>query len=197
MERTAQATAGEDGKRRCPWSGTTPHMIAYHDEEWGVPVHDDDVLFEFLILEGAQAGLSWATILGRRDGYRRALHGFDAARIAKYGARDVARLMGDAGIIRNRLKVEATIGNARALLELREERTLAEHLWSFVDGEPVRNRFRTAGEVPVSTAASDAMSKDLKKRGFKFVGTTILYAFMQAVGMTNDHLTSCFRHGEV
>lgn len=172
-------------------------MIAYHDDEWGVPVHDDDVLFEILILEGAQAGLSWATILGRRDGYRKALHGFDAARIAKYGARDVARLMADPGIIRNRLKVEATIGNARAFLALREERTLAEHLWSFVDGEPVRNRFRTVGEVPVSTAASDAMSKDLKKRGFKFVGTTILYAFMQAVGMTNDHLVSCFRHGEV
>lgn len=172
-------------------------MIAYHDEEWGVPVHDDRVLFELLILEGAQAGLSWATILGRRDGYRSALHGFDAARIARYGARDVARLMADPGIIRNRLKVAATIGNARAFLALREERTFAEHLWSFVDGKPIRNRFRSGSEVPASTAVSDAMSKDLKKRGFKFVGTTILYAFMQAVGMTNDHLVSCFRHGEV
>jgi len=172
-------------------------MIAYHDEEWGVPVRDDDVLFEFLILEGAQAGLSWATILGRREGYRKALHGFDAARIARYGTRDVARLMADPGIIRNRLKVEATIGNARAFLELREHTTLADHLWSFVDGKPLRNRLQSVGDVPVSTAISDAMSKDLKKRGFKFVGTTILYAFMQAVGMTNDHLVSCFRHDEV
>jgi len=197
VERAARATVGEDGKRRCPWSGTAPHMVAYHDDEWGVPAHDDGVLFELLILEGAQAGLSWATILGRRDGYRRALHGFDPERIARYGARDVARLMADPGIVRNRLKVEATIGNARAFLALREERTLAEHLWSFVDGEPLRPRFRTVGDVPVSTPASDALSKDLKKRGFKFVGTTICYAFMQAVGMTNDHLVTCFRHDEV
>jgi DNA-3-methyladenine glycosylase I len=169
-------------------------MIAYHDHEWGVPLRDDDVLFELLILEGAQAGLSWATILARRDGYRRALHGFNAARIARYGARDVARLMGDPGIIRNRLKIEATIGNARAFLALREQGTFADHVWSFVGGEPIQNRFRTGAEVPTSTPESDAMSRDLKKRGFKFVGTTICYAFMQAVGMTNDHLVGCFRH---
>lgn len=192
-----QATRGDDGRKRCPWAGTAPHMIAYHDDEWGVPVRDDAILFELLILEGAQAGLSWATILGRREGYRNALHGFDATRIARYGARDTARLMADPGIIRNRLKVAATIGNARAFLTLREQGSFADHLWSFVGGSPVRNRFRTVGDVPVSTPASDAMSRDLKKRGFKFVGTTICYAFMQAVGMTNDHLVSCFRHREV
>lgn len=198
MGRIEKRPEAGDGRKRCPWAGSTPHMVAYHDEEWGVPLRDERGLFEFLILEGAQAGLSWATILARRDGYRRALHGFDAERIARYGARDEERLLADAGIIRNRAKVAATIGNARAYLRVREEQgSFATYLWSFVDGEPVRNRFRGVGDVPVSTPASDAMSKDLKKRGFKFVGTTICYALMQATGMVNDHLVSCFRHGEV
>ncbi|MBY0277932.1 DNA-3-methyladenine glycosylase I [Candidatus Binatia bacterium] len=195
MEHRVEA---DDGRTRCPWAGSAPHMVAYHDEEWGVPLRDERGLFEFLILEGAQAGLSWATILARRDGYRRALHGFDAARIARYGARDEARLLADPGIIRNRAKVAATIGNARAFLEVQETQgSFATYLWSFVDGEPVRNRFRSVRDVPVSTPQSDAMSKDLKKRGFKFVGTTICYALMQATGMVNDHLVACFRHGEV
>ena len=183
--------------KRCPWPKTDLD-IAYHDTEWGVPLHDDRALFELLILEGAQAGLSWSTILGRREGYRRALHGFDAARIARYGARDVARLLADPGIIRNRLKVAATIVNARSFLEVQAaEGSFATYLWRFVDGRPVRNRFKSAAEVPASTAQSDALSRDLKKRGFKFVGTTICYAMMQAVGMVNDHLVGCFRHREV
>ena len=198
MGRIENRPEAGDGRKRCPWAGSAAHMVAYHDEEWGVPLHDERGLFEFLILEGAQAGLSWATILARREGYRRALHGFDAERIARYGARDEARLLADAGIIRNRAKVAATIGNARAYQRVREEQgSFATYLWSFVDGEPVRNRFRGVGDVPVSTPQSDAMSKDLKKRGFKFVGTTICYALMQATGMVNDHLVSCFRHGEV
>ena len=198
MGRIEHRPEAGDGRKRCPWAGSAPHMVAYHDEEWGVPLRDERGLFEFLILEGAQAGLSWATILARRDGYRRALHGFDVTRIARYGARDEARLLADAGIIRNRAKVAATIGNARAYLRVQEEQgSFATYLWSFVDGEPVRNRFRSVGDVPVSTPQSDAMSKDLKKRGFKFVGTTICYALMQATGMVNDHLVSCFRHGEV
>jgi DNA-3-methyladenine glycosylase I len=173
-------------------------MLAYHDREWGVPLRDDRALFELLILEGAQAGLSWATILARRDGYRRALHGFDPERIARYGARDVARLLADPGIIRNRLKVEATIGNARAFLALRAETgSFSRHLWSFTGGEPIVHRFRAGRDVPAHTTESDAMSRDLKRRGFKFVGTTICYAFMQAGGMVNDHLVSCFRHREV
>jgi DNA-3-methyladenine glycosylase I len=196
--RTEQRPEADDGRRRCPWAGSAPHMVAYHDHEWGVPLRDDRALFEFVILEGAQAGLSWATILARRDGYRRALHGFDAERIARYGARDTARLLADPGIIRNRAKVAATIENARAYLRVREEHgSFAEHVWSFVDGAPVRNRFRRSADVPASTAQSDALSRDLKKRGFKFVGTTICYAFMQAVGMVNDHLVTCFRHDEV
>jgi len=195
MARPARA---DDPRPRCPWAGTTEPMIAYHDREWGVPRRDDAGLFEFLILEGAQAGLSWATILGRREGYRRALHGFDVERVARYGPRDVARLMADPGIVRNRLKVEATIANARAVLALREEKgSLAVHLWGFVGDAPLRHRFRQASEVPAHTAESDAMSKDLKRRGFKFVGTTICYALMQAVGLVNDHLVSCFRHDEV
>ena len=198
MGRIERRPEAGDGRRRCPWAGSAPHMVAYHDEEWGVPLRDDRGLFELLILEGAQAGLSWATILARRDGYRRALHGFDVERIARYGARDEARLLADPGIVRNRAKIAATVGNARAFLRVVEEQgSFAPYLWSFVGGEPVRNRFRSVGDVPVSTAQSDAMSKDLKKRGFKFVGTTICYAFMQATGMVNDHLVSCFRHGEV
>ncbi len=194
----AKSAAGGDGRTRCPWAGTTEAMIAYHDREWGVPVRDDRRLFELLILEGAQAGLSWSTILARREGYRRALHGFDPERIARYGARDRARLLADPGIIRNRLKVEAAIINARCTLEVQEEMgSLADFLWSFVGGKPIVHRFESASEVPAHTPESDAMSRALARRGFKFVGTTICYAFMQATGMVNDHLVGCFRHREV
>jgi DNA-3-methyladenine glycosylase I len=187
-----------DGRKRCAWSLGSPEYLRYHDEEWGVPVHDDRVLFEFLILEGAQAGLSWSTILAKRENYRRAFDGFDAARIARYGARDVARLMGDGGIVRNRLKIRATIENARAMLAVRERYgSLDAYLWRFVDGRPLQNRRRTPRQVPARTAVSDALSKDLQNHGFRFVGSTICYAFMQAVGMVNDHLVTCFRHREV
>ncbi len=178
---------------RCPWA-TTEAAIVYHDEEWGVPVHDDRVLFEFLILEGAQAGLSWNTILKKRENYRKAFDGFRAEKIARYGAREVKRLLADAGIVRNRLKVAATIQNAQALLVLRKKMTFDDYLWSFVGGEPRQNRWRTTAQVPARTAGSDAMSRDLLKRGFKFVGSTICYALMQATGMVNDHLVSCPRH---
>ncbi|HEY8514680.1 MAG TPA: DNA-3-methyladenine glycosylase I [Candidatus Binatia bacterium] len=188
----------QDGRKRCPWAERSPHELAYHDEEWGVPVRDDRRLFEFLILEGAQAGLSWSTILGRRDGYRRAFAGFDPARVARFGSKDVERLLADPGIIRNRLKVEAAIVNARAFLEVQGEHgSFARYLWGFVDGKPIVNRFRAMSEVPASTEVSDALSRDLRRRGFKFVGTTICYAMMQAVGMVNDHLVSCFRHREL
>jgi DNA-3-methyladenine glycosylase I len=183
--------------RRCPWAGDDPAMIAYHDEEWGVPVHDDRALFEFLILEGAQAGLSWSTILRKREGYRAAFAGFDAGRVARFGARDVERLLGDAGIVRNRLKIESTIGNARQLLALvREQGSFDRYLWGFV-GEEVsrarRRRPRRTADVPATTPVSDALSADLKRRGFRFVGSTIMYAFMQATGLVDDHLTGCFR----
>ncbi len=170
-------------------------MIRYHDEEWGVPVHDDRRLFEFLVLEGAQAGLSWRTVLARRERYREAFRGFDPATVARFGARDVARLLSDAGLIRNRLKIEAAVENARRFLAVRREfGTFDGYIWSFVGGAPVVNRFRTAAEVPAETEASRAMSRDLKKRGFRFAGPTICYAFMQAVGMVNDHVRGCFRH---
>src|SRR4030088_813305 len=179
---------------RCLWATTEPN-ITYHDEEWGVPVHDDRVLFEFLILEGAQAGLSWTTILKKRDNYRKAFDGFSAEKIARYGARDVRRLLGDAGIVRNRLKIAATIQNAKAFLAVREEfGSFDVYLWSFVGGKPIQNRWRTMAEVPARTAESDAMSRDLMRRGFKFVGATICYALMQATGMVNDHLVTCPRH---
>jgi len=181
---------------RCPWATTEP-SITYHDEEWGVPVHDDHVLFEFLILEGAQAGLSWSTILKKRENYRKAFDGFRAEKIARYGARDVKRLLNDPGIVRNRLKIAATIQNAQALLALQKETTLDAYLWSFVGGEPKPNRWRSLARVPARTTESDAMSRDLLRRGFKFVGSTICYAFMQATGMVNDHLLSCPRHDEV
>jgi DNA-3-methyladenine glycosylase I len=172
--------------------------VRYHDDEWGVPAHDDRRLFEFLILEGAQAGLSWSTILAKRENYRRAFDGFDAERIARYGAREVRRLMGDAGIVRNRLKIEAAVANARAALDVRARHgSLDAYLWRRLDGRPIQNRWRTQGRVPARTAVSDALSSDLRGDGFRFVGTTICYAFMQAVGMVNDHLTSCFRHAEV
>lgn len=181
---------------RCPWATVEP-AITYHDEEWCVPVHEDRVLFEFLILEGAQAGLSWITILKKRENYRNAFAGFDARKIARYSARDFKRLMNDPGIVRNRLKIAATIQNARALLALQKETTLDAYLWSFVDGRPKQNRWRTMAQVPARTAESDAMSRDLLRRGFKFVGSTICYALMQATGMVNDHLVSCPRHAAV
>ena len=168
---------------------------SYHDEEWGVPLHDERALFEFLVLEGAQAGLSWITILRKRENYRRAFDGFDVGQIARYGARDVARLMRDAGIVRNRLKIESAIANARAALALHEQGgSLDGLLWQFVDGRPRVNRWRTLAEVPAETPASAAMSKELKRRGFRFVGPTICYSHMQATGMVNDHLVSCPRH---
>ena len=171
-------------------------MIAYHDEEWGVPLHDDRRLFEFLILEGAQAGLSWETILQKRAAYRRAFAGFDPAKVARFGPADVRRLMGDPGIVRNRLKIESTISNARALpAVVREFGSFDAYVWHFTDGRPVTNRWSAMSQLPARTEISDAMSKDLKRRGFRFVGPTICYAFMQAVGVVNDHLVGCFRHG--
>ena len=185
--------------QRCAWAGNrSPLEIAYHDEEWGVPTHDDRRLFEMLILEGAQAGLSWATILNKREGYRRAFDGFDPEKIARYTAAKTQKLIQDAGIVRNRLKIEAAVGNARAYLELRTTgRTLSDTLWAFVDGRPIQNRWRTPDQVPASTTQSEAMSRELKRRGFKFVGSTICYAFMQAVGMVNDHTVDCFRHRQL
>ena len=183
---------------RCLWAGDDPLYVAYHDEEWGVPVHDDRRLFEMLILEGAQAGLSWITVLRRRDGYRRAFDGFDAEKIARYTARKKAALLLDEGIIRNRAKVDAAVQNARALLDLQEkEGSLDAFLWPFVGGSPRQNRWKAQGDVPPETPESKALSKELRRRGFTFVGPTICYAFMQAVGMVNDHLTGCFRHREV
>jgi len=183
-------------KTRCPWPGAQrPLYIAYHDEEWGVPVHDDRTMFEFLILEGAQAGLSWFTILSRREGYRRAYAAFDPERVARFGARDTRRLLADPGIIRNRMKVEASIKNARAFLAVQEEfGSFDAYVWRFVDGRPIQNRWTTIRQLPASTRESERLSVDLKARGFNFVGPTIVYAHMQATGMVNDHLVSCFRH---
>jgi len=182
---------------RCPWATTEP-AIAYHDEEWGVPVHDDRLLFEFLILEGAQAGLSWITILKKRENYRKAFDAFAPTKIARYGQVDVNRLLGNAGIVRNRLKIAATIQNAKGVLAVRKELgSFDTYLWSFVGGKPKQNRWRRMSDVPARTLESDAMSRDLLQRGFKFVGSTICYAFMQATGMVNDHLVSCPRHAEV
>lgn len=181
---------------RCAWVGSDPLYQSYHDNEWGVPLHDERALFEFLILEGAQAGLSWLTILKKREGYRRAFDEFDAERIACYGETDVARLLADSGIVRNRLKIAAAIGNARATLDVREEfGGLDAYFWRFVDGRPIVNTWRDISQVPASTSLSDTISKDMKKRGFKFVGSTIIYAHMQATGMVNDHTVDCFRHG--
>ena len=183
---------------RCEWCGSDPLYIAYHDEEWGVPVHDDRLLFEFLILEGAQAGLSWLTILKKRDNYRKAFHNFDYERIASYTETDVERLLADVGIVRNRLKIQSAIKNARGVLDIREEYgSLDAYLWRYVDGVAIQNAWKTLGEIPANTERSDAMSKDLKRRGFSFVGSTICYAFMQAVGIVNDHTTDCFRYREI
>ncbi len=185
-------------KKRCDWCGQDPLHVAYHDEEWGVPVHDDRRLFEMLTLEGAQAGLSWLTILRKRQGYQKAFHAFDPERIARYSEDDLNRLMADSGIVRNRLKILSAIGNARGVLRLQEEfGSLDSFLWRYVDGVPKQNVWRSLHEVPVRTSESDRMSRDLKKRGFNFVGSTICYAFMQAVGMVNDHTVDCFRHAQV
>ena len=180
--------------RPCPWP-RNPLDLAYHDEEWGVPLHDDRALFELLILEGAQAGLSWSTILAKRENYRRAFDQFDAARISRYDSRKIAALLADPGIVRNRLKIAATIANARAFLAVQKEfGSFDRYLWSFVGGRPIVNRRRGRGDVPARTPESDALSADLRKRGFKFVGSTICYAFMQAGGLVNDHLVTCPRH---
>lgn len=192
----AKKSEHKDGKARCNWAPPDDAIyVAYHDKEWGVPLHDDRLLFEFLILEGAQAGLSWSTILHKRDNYRRAFHKFDPKKVARYTRKDVARLMKDAGIVRNRLKIESAISNAEAYLAVQKEfGSFDEYIWSFVGGKPLLNRWRTRGQVPDRTEISDKMSKDLKKRGFRFVGSTICYAFMQATGMVNDHRMHCFRH---
>jgi DNA-3-methyladenine glycosylase I len=180
--------------RRCVWAKGPPN-IEYHDREWGVPVHDDRLLFEFLILEGAQAGLSWDTILKKRDNYREAFDNFDPVVVARYGARKRQSLLANAGIVRNRLKIDAAIKNAQLFLDVQKEfGTFDAYIWSFVGGRTRQNNLKSTDKVPASSAESDAMSKDLKRRGFKFVGTTICYAFMQAVGMVNDHLVDCFRH---
>jgi DNA-3-methyladenine glycosylase I len=186
-----------DGVVRCAWARTVL-SIPYHDAEWGAPVHDDRTLFEFLILEGAQAGLSWETILAKREAYRRAFDDFDAERVARYTPKKIERLLANPGIVRNRLKVESSVTNARAFLEIRREiGSFDAYIWHFVGGRPKVNRWRAMREVPARTPESDAMAKDLKRRGFRFVGTTICYAFMQATGMVNDHIVGCFRYREV
>lgn len=180
---------------RCAWCGSDPLYVAYHDTEWGVPVHDDRLLFEFLILEGAQAGLSWITILRKRPAYRSAFDRFDPNKVARYNARRIERLLQNAGIVRNRLKIESAVKNARAFLKVQEEfGSFAAYQWGFVDGVPIQGRRRSMSDIPARTPESDAMSKDLKSRGFSFVGSTIVYAHMQAVGMVNDHTVDCFRH---
>ena len=187
-----------DGKIRCGWVGDDPVYVAYHDTEWGVPDRDDRALFEKLVLDGFQAGLSWLTILRKRENFRRAFDRFDPVLIAAYGEGDVARLMGDPGIVRNRAKIEATVANARGWLAIMEgEGGFADFLWAFVDGRPRINRWKRLSDVPSETAESRAMSRELRARGFRFVGPTICYAFMQAVGMVNDHVVDCFRHEEV
>jgi DNA-3-methyladenine glycosylase I len=196
----ARPLAKPDSRPRCGWSyaGMSPEYIAYHDEEWGVPVRDDRRLFEFLILEGAQAGLSWSTILRKREGYRTSFADFDPATVARFDARMVDQLLQFPGIVRNRLKIAAAITNARCFLEVQEEfGSFAAYSWQFVGGKPIVNRWREMSQVPAKTAESDAFSKDLLRRGFKFVGSTIMYAHMQATGMVNDHVVTCFRHEEV
>jgi DNA-3-methyladenine glycosylase I len=183
---------------RCPWSGRDPMMIAYHDTEWGTPTHDDRKHFEFLVLEAAQAGLSWAIVLNKREGYRRAFKQFDPVKVARFDARMIERLTQDAGIVRNRLKIEAAVKNARAFLRVQEEfGSFDAYVWRFVGGAPKVNAWRSQGDVPATSPESDALSKDLKARGFSFVGSTVIYAHMQAVGMVNDHLVSCFRYRDV
>lgn len=184
--------------KRCEWANANPLETKHHDEEWGVPVHDDRLLFEMLILESAQSGLSWATILQKREGYLKAFNNFDAKKIARFSDKKIASLMNDTGIVRNKLKINATIENAKQFLAIQKEYGSFDHyIWSFVNGKPINNQWKTGAEVPSSSEESEAMSKDLKKRGFKFVGPTTCYAYMQAVGMVNDHLVSCFRYKEV
>lgn len=191
-------TSTANTKNRCAWCGDDPLYRAYHDEEWGVPLHDDPQLFEFLMLEGAQAGLSWITILRKRENYRRAFDQFDPETVARYDDTKLAELLTDPGIVRNRLKVQSAVANAQAFLATQEEfGSFDAYIWRFIGGETRTNHFRHLSEVPASTPESDAMAKDLKTRGFKFVGSTICYAFMQATGMVNDHVTDCFRHGQV
>ena len=183
---------------RCPWPGVDPLYVRYHDREWGVPLHNDRRLFEFLVLDGAQAGLSWITILRKRAAYRKAFAGFDIKKVAAFGARDVRRLLNDAGIVRNRQKIESAIANARATLAVRAEHgSLDRFLWSFTDGRPVVNRWTRIADVPAATDLSHTVSRELRQRGFRFVGPTIVYAFMQAAGMVNDHLVTCFRYREL
>jgi DNA-3-methyladenine glycosylase I len=185
-------------KNRCKWCGTEPLYIAYHDDVWGIPLHEDRGLFEFLVLEGAQAGLSWLTILKKRENYRKAFHGFDYEHIAGYTETDVKRLLADPGIVRNRLKIESAIKNARGVIKIQEEfGSLDAYFWAYVEGPPRQNKWKSMAELPANTEISGMMSKDLKKRGFNFVGPTICYAFMQATGMVNDHTTDCFRHAEI
>ena len=187
-----------DRRRRCPWAGNDPLYVSYHDTEWGVPIHDDRLLFEFLILEGMQAGLSWLTILRKRGNFRKAFNGFDAGRVARYDPRRIERLLTDPGIIRNRAKVEAAVGNARAFLSVVDEfGSFDSYIWRFTQGQAIVNRWKELSDLPAETAESQAMSKDLRSRGFRFVGPTICYAHMQATGMVNDHLVRCFRHREV
>jgi DNA-3-methyladenine glycosylase I len=184
--------------QRCAWVGTEPLYVDYHDREWGIPVHDDRLLFEFLVLEGAQAGLSWLTILKKREGYRRAFADFDPAKVACFTPVDVARLLSDSGIVRNRLKVESAITNAQAFLRVQEEfGSFDTYVWRFVDGETIQNRWETIAEIPAKTAEAERLSKDLVRRGFRFVGPTIVYAHMQATGMVNDHTVECFRWAEL
>lgn len=188
----------KDRKYRCEWCRSNPLLVSYHDTEWGVPVHDDRTLFEFLILEGAQAGLGWLTILSKREGYRKAFSGFDAKKIARYGAKDTKRLLANPGIIRNRLKVAATIGNAKAFLSVQKELgSFDTYIWQFIGGKSLNHHINAMKDIPSTTKESNAMSKDLKKRGFKFVGSTICYAYMQAVGMVNDHETKCYKYKKV
>jgi DNA-3-methyladenine glycosylase I len=185
-------------KTRCPWCGTDELYVRYHDEEWGVPVRDDRKLFEFLVLEGAQAGLSWMTILRRRENYRAAFAGFDVQKVAEFGEDQVARLVNDAGIIRNKAKIESAVKNARAFLKVAEEYgSFGAYLWGFVDGKPIVNHWKDLSQLPAVAPLAEKISKDMKKRGFSFFGPTVCYAHMQAMGMVNDHLTTCFRHGEL
>lgn len=193
-----KGTSSERARQRCPWAEGHPLLESYHDEEWGVPVHDDRHFYEKIVLDGAQAGLSWLTILKKREGYRAAFAGFDVVEVARFGARDVTRLMGDAGIVRNRLKIQSAITNARAFLAVQEEwGSFDRYIWQRVGGKPRQPRLRRIRDVPARTPESDALSKELKARGFTFVGTTIVYAFMQAAGLVNDHLIDCFRHSPI
>jgi len=187
--------ATEENKKRCDWAGDDPLYQKYHDEEWGNPVYDDATLFEFLILETFQAGLSWITILRKRENFRKAFDQFDYQKIAKYTANKETQLLQDAGIIRNKLKIKSAITNAQAFIKIQEEfGSFSKYMWAFVEGKPIQNKFQSIDEIPANTPLSDALSKDLKKRGFKFVGSTVVYAHMQACGMVNDHLTTCFRY---